>query len=178
MANLASIARPYALAAFECARDAQQLAEWKAFLQYASYITSQPDVMTLLGNPKLVSADLFDIYQKILASQLNPARKNFLLLLAQNKRFNVLPEIADTFNTYFSALEKSSNVKVVTAIASQESFKKNLAQALTKRIKREVTLQCEVDPTILGGAIIHIGDKVIDGSIRGKLTRLLETLTG
>ena len=65
-------------------------------------------------------------------------------------------------------------MRVVTAIGVQDDFKAKLTKALSARIERDVTLECEIDPAILGGAIIHVGDRVIDGSIRGKLTRLLE----
>jgi F-type H+-transporting ATPase subunit delta len=86
----------------------------------------------------------------------------------------LLDKIVYLFNGYYSALEKQSAVRVITAIKVKEDFQQKLAQALTKRIHRQVTLHCETDPTLLGGAIIHIGDSVIDGSIRGKLSRLLE----
>lgn len=175
MANLASIARPYAIAAFDCAREKQQLPAWKAFLEAATFIVKQPSVLKLLEKHELSSSQLFDFFDGILTPLVDTERKNFLLLLAQNKRFNVLPEIADSFNLYCAALEKMSNVRVVTAVAAQEPFIHKLTQALTKRIQHEVTLACEIDPAIIGGAIIHIGDRVIDGSIRGKLARLLES---
>lgn len=174
MANFASIARPYALAAFEYARDSQQLSEWKAFLDAASTMAKESVVDKLLNNPELSSAKLFDLFHDVLSSLLDEKRKNFLLLLAENDRLPALPEIAEQFATYYAALEKISQVRVVTAIATQEEFRQKLIAALTKRIKHQVTLHCEVDPAILGGAIIHMGDNVIDGSIRGKLTRLLE----
>lgn len=178
MANLFSIARPYALAAFEYARDKQQLSAWKAFLASAESVAREPVVIKLLDNPEISSAKLFEFFQGILASVLDTEQKNFLSLLAQNKRFAVLPEIAELFNTYFAAYEKVSTVRVVTAVDIEEAFREKLTKALTKRVEREVTLQCEVDPSIIGGAIIHVGDKVIDGSIRGKLTRLLEFSLG
>lgn len=174
MANLSSIARPYALAAFEYARDKQQLSAWKAFLESASYAAREPSVKRLLLNPDMSSAKLFDLFSEVLASQLDSEQKNFLLLLAQNKRLMALPEIAELFNVYYAYYEKISTVRVITAIDIKEDFRLKLIQALTKRIQREVKLHCDVDPSIIGGAIIHIGDRVIDGSIRGKLTRLLE----
>jgi F-type H+-transporting ATPase subunit delta len=178
MSNLSSIARPYALAAFECAREKNQLPAWKIFLESASSCAKQPAIVGLLANPEVLSTNIFDIFHEVLANQLNAERKNFLLLLSQNKRFNVLPAIAEKFNALYAALEKISQVRVVTAVEAQEDFRHNLAQALTKRIHSEITLNCEVDPSIIGGAIVHIGDRVIDGSIRGKLTRLLNNLTG
>jgi F-type H+-transporting ATPase subunit delta len=174
MANLANIARPYALAAFECAHEKGQLPEWKAFLESAAYMAKQASVVTVLANPEVMSSALFDLFQQVLTVQLNEERKNFLRLLAQNKRLMVLPEIAESFNACYAQLEKISKVRVVTAIDTTEKFQQTLVSALTKRIKRDVILECDTDPSILGGAIIHIGDHVIDGSIRGKLTRLLE----
>lgn len=178
MANLSSIARPYALAAFETAREKQTLPAWKAFLESAAVVAKNRSVLRLLGNPEVPSAELAKLFKEVLSSVSDKEQTNFLLLLAQNKRLVALPDISDTFNAYYSALEKVSKVRVVTAVETEENFRKTLISALTKRIQRDVTLHCEVDPSILGGAIVHIGDRVIDGSIRGKLTRLLQTMTG
>lgn len=178
MANLSSIARPYALAAFEYARDHQQLPAWKNFLEAAAFIASQPEVIPLMANPELPSAKIYALFHDLLAVHMDKERNNFLLLLSEHKRFNALPEIVEMFNAHYATLEKISNVRVITATETQESFRKKLTESLTKRIQREVTLQCEVDSSLIGGAIIHIGDRVIDGSIRGKLSRLLESLTG
>jgi F-type H+-transporting ATPase subunit delta len=176
MANLASIARPYALAGFEYARDTQRLPAWKAFLEAAATIAKQPDMLRLMANPEFSATKLFDLFHEVLTPMLDTEQKNFLLLLSQNKRLSVLPEIANVYNTYYAALEKMSKVRVITAVDAYDDFQKKLALALTKRIQCEVTLQCETDPAIIGGAIIHIGDRVIDGSIRGKLSRLEEFL--
>lgn len=174
MANLAGIARPYALAAFESAREKQQLPAWKNFLAAAVSVVEQPAMLKLLGNPAISTAKLSDLFIDVLTPLLDNERKNFLLLLAKNKRLNALSAISELFNTYYAALEKVSTVRVVTAIEVQDDFKAKLTKALSTRTERDVTLECEIDPAILGGAIIHVGDRVIDGSIRGKLTRLLE----
>jgi F-type H+-transporting ATPase subunit delta len=178
MPNLSSIARPYALAAFDSAQEKQQLPMWKAFLEAAAYMARQPAVAKILANPEVSSSRQYDLFHDVLTSFIDNERNNFLRLLAQNKRLNALPEIADVFNVYYAALEKISKVRVITAVEASKDFRATLTQSLSKRIQREVTLQCEIDPAIIGGAIIHIGDRVIDGSIRGKLTRLLDRLTG
>lgn len=180
MANLASVARPYALAAFEYAKEGRQLPAWKNFLEAASFIARQKEVVSLVENPELSREKLFSLFQEVLAAQLpvTPEQHNFLLLLSQNNRFSVLPEITKVFNAYYDALEKISRVRVVTAVAAPQEFQQKLSHALEKRIQHEVTLECETDPELIGGAVIHLGgDRVIDGSIRGKLTRLLESLT-
>ena len=174
MANLFGIARPYAIAAFEYARDHQELAAWKALLSSAAIIAKDPAVASLLNNPQVPIEKLFTLFSDILSTTLTTEQKNFLLLLTQHKRFIVLPEIADLFDAHYAALEKISHIRVITAIEATQVFQQQLAQVLAKRIQREVTLQCEIDPTILGGAVIYIGGQVIDGSVRGKLTRLLE----
>ncbi len=176
MADLTNIARPYALAAFDVARDAHQLAEWKAFLDSAVSMCKNTSIERILNNPEIQPAKLFGIFRDVLKSLLDTKRENFLHLLANNRRLMALPEINRGFVACCEELEKISNVRVVTAVLAPLDFQKKLIQALTKRIKRDVTLRCEIDPSILGGAVIHMGDNVIDGSIRGKLTRLLESL--
>ena len=178
MANLSTIARPYALAAFEYARDNQQLPAWKDFLDTASFFASYPAISKLMEHSDLPSAKLFDLFHELLAAKLDAERNNFLVLLSKNKRLNALPEIANAFNAHYATLLKTSKVRVITATETEESFRQKLIKSLTKRIQREVTLQCEIDPSLIGGAIIYIGDRVIDGSIRGKLSRLLVSLTG
>lgn len=174
MANLSSIARPYALAAFEYARDKQQLVEWKAFLMSAAMITRHPSVQRMLANPENTSNDLYSLYDDVLSSISSQEQKNFLRLLAQKRRMNALPEIVEAYSTHVAALEKICGARLVTAVEAPESFQQSIAKALSKRTQRDVKLHCEIDPDILGGAIIHLGDSVIDNSVRGKLNRLLE----
>lgn len=175
MADLTNIARPYALAAFDIARDKNQLSDWKAFLATAVSVAQTPTVVRVASNPEAQVNDMYELFRSVLQSTLNTERENFLHLLAVNRRLLALPEIADAFSAYCEQLEKISKVRVVTAITATAEFLNKLKAALTKRIKRDVTIDSEVDPSILGGAIIHMGDdSVIDGSIRGQLTRLLE----
>jgi F-type H+-transporting ATPase subunit delta len=177
MANLSSIARPYALAAFEYAHESQQLLEWQAFLSAAGTIAKQPNIMKLLSNPMTDQNELYELFQGVLSSLLDDKRKNFLQLVAQNKRLLALAEISELYNSMYLALEKISKIRVVTAVEIQDDYKEKLGVALSKRVKHNVTLRCEIDPAILGGAVIHIGDRVIDGSVRGKLTRLYQSLS-
>ncbi|HTM64193.1 MAG TPA: F0F1 ATP synthase subunit delta [Gammaproteobacteria bacterium] len=174
MANLSNIARPYAQAAFECARDQQQIAEWKAFLMSAATVSRNHSVQRLLADPERTPASIYKLFEEVLESVISAEQKNLLLLLSQNRRLDVLPEITDAYNAYVAAFEKICTARVVTAVSANDDFRQKVARALTIRTQREVNLVCEVDPGIIGGAIIHLGDRVIDGSVRGKLTRLLE----
>ena len=169
-----NIARPYARAAFEYAKDNQQLTAWKIFLESARTMVQDTAMTRLLNKPDISPKQLYDFVSDVLSSVIDKSRANFLMLLAEEKRLLVIPEIAGLYKTYYEVLEKCSQVRVVTATKPDVSFEKQLSQVLTNRLQSAVTLQCDIDETLLGGAIIYIGDRVIDGSIRGKLTRLLE----
>ncbi|HEX4044911.1 MAG TPA: F0F1 ATP synthase subunit delta [Gammaproteobacteria bacterium] len=192
MANLTSVARPYARAAFEYANGQQQLLAWKMLLETASEIVKQPEMAKLLINPKVAKDKLLELFCGILSALMNANEMglaknqqqqrerlsdeeyNFIHLLVQNERLIAMPDIAKLFDVYFGAMEKTSVVRVITAIDMEESLRKKLKETLMNRMQHKVILECEIDPAILGGAIIHMGDRVIDGSVRGKLMRLLE----
>ena len=174
MANLSSIARPYAQAAFESARKESDIPAWKTFLKSAAMVSQVPVAAKLLGNPQVTREQLFDLFHDVLKTEINAERTNFLRLLALHKRFNALDAICEEFNAICAQFEKASSVRVVTAVPASNEFKANLTVKLGKRMQRDVKLECEVDPQILGGAIIYMGDHVIDGSVRSKLARLLE----
>lgn len=172
------IARPYALAAFEVAKDKKKLAEWKSFLSAAAITAQDKLTSQLLDHPEISSEQWLDFFASVLSSLLDTEQKHFLQVLSENNRIRMLPQIFDIFNSYYSNLEKISKVRMVTAVPIEDAYKQKLTEALSKRINHEVTLNCDIDPAILGGAIIHMGDSVIDGSVRGKLNRLLQNLTG
>src|SRR3990167_1557153 len=173
MANLSGIARPYALAAFEHAKATKALPSWQAFLSAAAIVAEHPVVTVWLNNPKIPAEKLYQLFQGVLSSILDKEKENFLSLLAENDRLIVLPDIAQLFDDHYAVLLKMSAVRVISAVPVSDDFQKQLSHSLAQRIQHEVTLQCEVNPAILGGAIIHIGDRVIDGSVSGKLARLL-----
>jgi F-type H+-transporting ATPase subunit delta len=176
-AKYENIARPYAKAAFDYAHEQKNLAQWKVFLSNAVMIARNAEIVRLLDNPEVATQKALDLFLNLLG-EMGTGEKNLLCLLAQYKRLSLLPTIHELFNAYYAALEKMSKVRVITAIDVEDKFKQQLQAALTRRIAHDVTLHCEIDPSILGGAVIQMGDNVIDGSVRGKLHRLLNTLTG
>jgi F-type H+-transporting ATPase subunit delta len=176
----ANIARPYASAAFEYAREKNDLPAWEAFLTQAAQIILHPDISPILSNPNVSDKVWVDLFQDLLGSlldeKLDEKKKHFLSLLAHNKRLPILSEIIALFNHYYAAFKKNTQIRIVTALPLEENMQQELVKALTERTNRTVSLKCEIDPSVLGGAVIHIDDKVIDASVRGKLTRLLEFL--
>lgn len=172
--KLTTIARPYALAAFEVATAKKAVPAWDAMLQSAAVLVQNPLMQKLLGSPKATAPGLYALFCDILAKTLDTEKKNFLHLLADNKRLLALPDIAALFQAYRAAAEKTVTVEVTSAVPLEENYRSKLIKALHARLQRQIDLHCEVDPTLIGGAVIRAGDTVIDGSIRGKLARLIE----
>jgi F-type H+-transporting ATPase subunit delta len=176
MAERATIARPYAKAAFEYARDAKAFADWSAGLEAAAEIVADSRVAALTKSPQWSQADLVSIIADVAGAKLNPAMQNFVRVLAENHRLLLLPEISAHFEELRSGVENTVDVEVISAIALSGAQADKLAQALGTRLKRTVRMQNTVDATLLGGAIVRAGDLVIDGSLKGRLQRLATEL--
>ncbi len=170
------VARPYAKAAFEYASAGKALAEWSGMLQMAAAIVSDQDMAELLTDPRVDKRHLADVVIAVSGTLLNQAGRNFICLLAENSRLAALPAITELYESMRSEAEHKITVRVVSAFPLEDTEKMQLSQVLEKRLSRHVLLQCSVNEHLLGGAVIYAGDKVIDGSIRGKLVKLAAAL--
>ncbi len=173
--KMTTIARPYAAAAFEYAASAKDFSNWDKMLETAAYISADNSVIQLFSNPQVTTEQLKELFCDILAPQLNEQMRNFIWLLAENNRLAALPDISLLFKASLAAQEKTLNAEVTSAVELDETYQQKLMKALTKRFERQVELTYKIDPTLLGGVIVRAGDMVIDGSVRGKLTRLLDS---
>jgi F-type H+-transporting ATPase subunit delta len=174
--ELTTIARPYAQAAFEYALEKNELASWEGMLRSAAEMVQQKNIANMLNSPQLTTKQLADLFCDVLEKLLNKEKRNFIHTLAEYKRLPVLPDIVELFASYRADREKTIEVEIRSAFPLEEFYKDKFINSLTKRLQRKVSLQCDVDPTLIGGAIVRAGDMVIDGSVRGKLNRLLESL--
>ena len=173
MSQALTLARPYARAAFSLARDAGNLAPWSDALAFAARIAGEPQVAALLGNPKLTDADAVTLLSP------DGADDNFgnlLALLADNRRLALLPEIAGLYEELRAEAEHVLKAKVTSATELPPGELDTIKAALKKRFGREVEIESAVDAALIGGAVIDAGDVVIDGSLRGKLSRLQTAL--
>ncbi|MCW5568284.1 MAG: F0F1 ATP synthase subunit delta [Steroidobacteraceae bacterium] len=177
MAESATVARPYARAAFEFAQGAKALARWGDLLETAAMVVRDARVTALLGNPKVTTLALADFVLDIAGEKADEHGRNFVRLLAQNQRLALLPEIAAQYALLRAAAENTVDVEVVSAIALSEAETEKFARALTRRLNRIVRLHPSVDPSLLGGAVVRAGDFVLDGSLKGKLERLGQSMT-
>jgi F-type H+-transporting ATPase subunit delta len=177
MGKLLTLARPYATAAFEYAHQKNVLPAWEAMLAAAADVVRDPAVTKLLMDPRFTDEQLTKLFYEVLASMLDQEMKNFISLLAEKNRLSLLPDIAELFKASRAALEKIVAVKLTTAVELNEAMKNKMKEALIKRLQQQILLECEVDPSLIGGAIIDAENIVIDGSVRGQLKRLLESLS-
>jgi len=177
MADKSTIARPYAKAAFEEARDRGRLGPWSEALRTAAAVVSDPRVEALLGNPRVTPEELATLVIEIAGPQLDEEGRNFVRTLADNRRLPLLPEIATLFDELKSEAEGVVDVTVTSAAPLDDSQRGKLAAALERRLGRSVRLQCATDPALIGGAVLRAGDLVIDGSLRGRLERISYELT-
>lgn len=176
MAELSTLGRPYARAAFEYANGAGQLAPWADMLGLLSALTKQEAVAALLGSPSETPAGKAARLIEICGDSVTPAVVNFIHILAENRRLALLPVISEQFNALKAEQEKNVAVEVVSARALTADQQETLAAALKTRLQRDVTINVSVDSALLGGAVIRAGDTIIDGSVRGRLTKLAEAL--
>lgn len=176
MAEKATIARPYAKAAFESARQHHALEKWSAVLATASSVVQDERVARLLSSPRVKPEQLSGLIGDIVG-QSDEQTRNFLATLASNRRLALLPEIASMYEALRAEAENTADVQVVSAVELNEAQKQRLATALKKRLQRDVRLHCEVDASLIGGAIVRAGDFVIDGSLKARLDRLSAEMT-
>jgi F-type H+-transporting ATPase subunit delta len=176
MAELTTLARPYAKAAFEHARAQQQLTNWSAMLGLAAAVSQDDTVQRMLKAPRLTSAEKAAAFIEVCGDEFNAQVRNFIQVLAENERLLLLPEIDALFELYKSEQEKSVDVEVTSAFALSAEQQDKLAKVLSARLSREVRLHAAEDPALIGGVVIRAGDLVIDGSVRGKIAKLAEAL--
>ena len=176
MAEKSTIARPYAQAAFSMAESQGNLKKWSDMLQLVAAVASDDAMQVLIGNPSIDNDKLVELISGICGEGLDQYGQNFVRVLAENKRLDVILEIAELYEAKRAEAESTVEAVVTSASPLSEAQQVQLVAALKKRLGREVTLVTKTDETILGGAIVRAGDLVIDASVTGQLEQLANTL--
>lgn len=181
MAELSTLARPYAKAAFDYAKEHNAIKEWESFLSATSQVVGNEEFSALLSNPAISAAQkatvLMDIYSAGVAVESSAALTNFISQLSEHDRLALLPEIHSYYSKLLSQELNVIDAYVTSAYPLTEEQRKMLQESLAISTGSIVLLHEEVDPALLGGATIKIGDKFTDGSVRGKLKQLKTQLT-
>ncbi|PCJ43561.1 MAG: F0F1 ATP synthase subunit delta [SAR86 cluster bacterium] len=176
MAELTTLARPYAKAAFEVAAYADSLQTWSSMLKQLTNVVSNERVSELLSSPSLTAEQQAKIVTDLCGDEINAQLQNFVTVLAENKRLALLPEIVGLFDILKAEQEQTVDVEISTAFVLTDETEEKLAQAIKVKLNRDVKIHSQIDKHLIGGMIIRAGDLVIDDSVRGKLHKLAEAM--
>lgn len=176
MAESTTLARPYAKAVFEFAQENKSLDSWASLLSTAAAVTKLDVMKRVLTHPMLTSEEQADVVFQACQDLANEKVKNLFLILAENKRLSLLPEINEAYEQLKAESEKLVEVSVISAFEVEASVVDKLKQALSNKLEKQVSIQVDVDKNLIGGVVIRAGDTVIDGSVRGKLAKLADAM--
>lgn len=176
MAETITIARPYAEAVFDLAKQENALSAWSEMLQFAAAVVTAPEVSALIGDPRVPVDKLEAFLLSVSEGKLNAQGANLIKVLAQNGRLSVLPDISTLFEQLKFEQEGELDAEIVSAFPLDEKQTAALAGRLEARFGKKVTTRVSVDESLIGGVRIVIGDHVIDQSVRAQLAGMAQTL--
>lgn len=177
MAERSTLARPYARAAFEVAEAEGDLGRWSGMLDLVAVVVADDQLEPVLSDPTVEPEDLAALITDVAGDRLDANGANLVKLLAENRRLALMPEIVELFAELRNEAERVVDVEVRAASELDQATQDRYVEALRKRLGRDVRLNCIVDDSLLGGAVITAGDLVIDGTVGYRLDRLARTIT-
>lgn len=172
MAELITIARPYAEAVFNLAKEDGKLSEWSEQLANLASIANDDAMQAMLNNPAYADAEVVSVFEGVMGDNLTAEGKNLLAAMAENKRLAALAEVSEMFEDFKAVEEKKVRATVISARKPTVEQKKKLSAALNAKFDADVEIEYEVDETLLSGIKIKVGDWAIDGSAVSQLNKL------
>lgn len=176
MAEIATIARPYAEAAFRLARERQALANWSDALGRLAQVAADPEAAALIGNPNVPAAQVEDLFRAASGAGADDELGNFIRLLADNARLACLPEVARQFEDMKRGEEGVKDAVIHSAFPLDDAQMQNLKALLEARFASRLQLSVTVEPGLIGGIKVVVGDQVLDTSVRSKLAAMRAAL--
>ena len=165
----------HAQAVFELALEKNELDKWKSDLSVMKEKLGDPRLIGLLENPKVPFPEKQKILKKVLKG-VGPLAMNLSFLLVSKNRLGLLSDIVSEYELLLDAHQGREHAEVTTAISLKDKDKRTLQQKLSTAREKEVVLDTRVDSEIVGGMVVRIGDRLIDGSVRTRLDRLRKGL--
>ncbi len=176
MSELATLARPYAVAVFKRAKETDSTKNWSKNLAFLATVLSDEAISGVVDDPKIGKSKLSTLLLDICQDQIDKEGGNFLKLLIENNRLSLIVAIAAIFETYKAEDEGSIDVDVSTAFAFTKESKESFNATLEKAFGKKINMKIAVDSSLIGGVLVRAGDQVIDGSVRGQLQQLAQRL--
>jgi len=174
--ELATLARPYAEAAFARAAETDAVDQWSDMIRLLGELVADPDMARIVDDPRVDRAQLDRLLMDIAGDRLSVEGANFLRVLLSNRRLGLLPQIEVQFDALKREHRNALEIHVVSAYAVSATQQRRLSEALSAHFGKSVSLTTEKDPQLIGGVKIRAGDRVIDYSLRGELDRLAAQL--
>lgn len=177
MAELVTVARPYAEAAFKLAQESGNLQNWSEMLSMLEMVVTNEEVAKRIGNPNVDDQALEGLILGGLGERLDGPARNLVQLLIENARLTLVSQIREQYEALRREHEGVLEASIISAMPINDAQVDGLRSALEKKYGRKVNTQVEVDPGLIGGVRIVVGDKVIDATVRGKLDAMAAALT-
>ena len=177
MAELATIARPYAEAVFRLAKQGNALPAWSDALNLIASVYQDPQMQAAMANPKVTPADIEKLLLAICGERIDGVARNLIQLLVHNRRLSVVTQIRDQFEQLKLEDEGKLDAKISSAFPMEDAQRSQVVDLLSSRFKRKINATVTVDPDLIGGIKVEVGDKVWDASVRGRLQTMAATLT-
>jgi F-type H+-transporting ATPase subunit delta len=171
MAELATVARPYAEALFRVA-SLGDLSAWSGLVSEMAQVAAHPEIRSVADNPKVSHQQMRELFMSALKSPVGPEAKNFIGMLTDNGRLTLLPEIAAQFHALKNAGEGAADAEIISAFEMSDAQVKELAAVLERKFGRKLRPHVAVDPSLIGGVRVVVGDEVLDTSVRAKLQQM------
>jgi len=175
MAELATLARPYAEALFKSGHP--QGSDATPWLEQLAAIAANAQLLQFADNPKVTAGQVFDLVSGLVKGDLPAAGKNFLRTVIDNGRLGVLPEIAHQYRALRNAVGGTADATVYSAFPIDAAALSELGATLEKRFARKLNLKVELEPALIGGIRVVVGDEVLDTSVRARLQQMRAALT-
>jgi F-type H+-transporting ATPase subunit delta len=177
MAENITIARPYAEAVFKLAKEKNTLAEWAKMLALLETVVKDPHVIAYTTNPNFSAEQIESLLLGICGEKLDGMGRNFVQVLTRNDRLPLLPQIRELFEALKAEQEGVLEVKIDSAFPLSKKQTGELERRLKERYQRKIVTQVSVEPELIGGVKIAVGDHVLDATVRGKLEAMRTALT-
>jgi F-type H+-transporting ATPase subunit delta len=178
MAEAITIARPYATAVFRLAKEKNALARWSEMLSFLSLLAQDASLRALIDDPKVDDGELERLFLQLGGDRLDAEAGNLIRVLVEYGRLAVLPEIAAAFEQLKAEDEGSVEAEIIAAAQPSDALVASVVKQLQTRFGKTIDAHVKLDPALIGGLKIVIGDTVIDASVRGQLQELAYSLKG